>query len=462
MKNAANKSFDDEELGTADQAAVLGADGGPARPATGTQLTVLDDDLDDEWLDEELTDEELAALGEEDFEAAFDDEFDDILDDLGGDLDTDFEDDLSINDDDPNGIVSGDLDDIDEIDDFEILELPPSTDAQVRAEQSGGASPAPVSESAPSQASNDPASEDYDPLGDDLFDDFSEAETVAPPPRAEQSFDHEYGDPAIDDDGLGETGQIDDDPADTDETVHFEMDDEFSIDDELKEPEADTSGGGAVVVKGAHSEVAKKAKGKVAASVSSDDNDEDSGAEPDFDFSDADEQSGGHHRPVPRISIHAFCETARNSKILEQAAVDRRLSKAHFTMHMGGVEKAIDLYQSSSTPNLIVLETTRGGVELIQQLGQLAEVCDPSSKVVIIGKVNDIRLYRELIRQGISEYIVNPKSPLQVIKSISELYVDPSAPPIGKNHCICRDPWRCRLIDHRPQCGVVLCGGFQE
>jgi len=138
------------------------------------------------------------------------------------------------------------------------------------------------------------------------------------------------------------------------------------------------------------------------------------------------------HRPVPRISIHAFCETPATTALLEKAAVDRRLSKAHLTIHMGGIAKAVDQFQTSSTPNLIVLETMASGSEIFAQLGELAEVCDPSTKVVIIGQVNDIILYRELIRQGISEYIVRPQSPLQIIKTIAELYVDPSAPPIGR------------------------------
>ena len=138
------------------------------------------------------------------------------------------------------------------------------------------------------------------------------------------------------------------------------------------------------------------------------------------------------HRPVPRISIHAFCETPATTELLEKAAVDRRLSKTHLTIHMGGVSKAIDQFQTAATPNLIILETLASGAEIFAQLAELAEVCDPSSKVVIIGQVNDIILYRELIRQGISEYIVRPQSPLQIIKTIADLYVDPAAPPIGK------------------------------
>jgi len=138
------------------------------------------------------------------------------------------------------------------------------------------------------------------------------------------------------------------------------------------------------------------------------------------------------HRPVPRISIHAFCEKPETMELLERAAIDRRLSKAHLTMHMGGIAKAVDQFQSASTPNLVILETLAGASEIFAQLGELAEVCDPSTKVVIIGQVNDIILYRELIRQGVSEYIVRPQSPLQIIKTVADLYVDPSAPPIGR------------------------------
>lgn len=142
--------------------------------------------------------------------------------------------------------------------------------------------------------------------------------------------------------------------------------------------------------------------------------------------------SDDDHRPVPRISIHAFCETPEMTALLERAAVDRRLSKTHMTMHMGGLPKAVDHFQTASTPNLIIIEALEGGDQLFAQLGELAEVCDPSTKVIVLGRANDIGLYRELMRQGISDYIVRPKSPLQIIKSIATLYIDPAAPPIGK------------------------------
>jgi pilus assembly protein CpaE len=153
---------------------------------------------------------------------------------------------------------------------------------------------------------------------------------------------------------------------------------------------------------------------------------EEGGEVSEFDSGDDD------HRPVPRISIHAFCETPETTSLLERAAVDRRLSKTHLTMHMGGLPKAIDHFQTAATPNLVIVETLGGGRELFAQLAELADVCDPSTKVIIVGRANDIGLYRELMKQGVSDYIVRPRSPLQIIKAIAALYVDPSAPPIGR------------------------------
>jgi len=63
-------------------------------------------------------------------------------------------------------------------------------------------------------------------------------------------------------------------------------------------------------------------------------------------------------RPIPRISIQAFCENGETAEALQVAAEDRRLAKAHVSIHMGGAEAAVAHYQASPTPNLIVIEST--------------------------------------------------------------------------------------------------------
>jgi pilus assembly protein CpaE len=139
-----------------------------------------------------------------------------------------------------------------------------------------------------------------------------------------------------------------------------------------------------------------------------------------------------HERPVPRISIHAFCEFPDTGAALQRAGSDRRLAKAHLTVQLGGLQAAIDHYRGQVTPNLLIVETRLQGKEALDELDHLAEVCDSETKVIVVGRVNDVELYRELMRRGASEYLVAPLNPLHLTEVISGLYLDPKADPIGR------------------------------
>ena len=138
-------------------------------------------------------------------------------------------------------------------------------------------------------------------------------------------------------------------------------------------------------------------------------------------------------RPVPRISIQAFCETDGIAVPIERAGEDRRMSKAHLKIHMGGIATAVEFYQGAPTPNLIIVESRNEPRQLIDSLGELAELCDPSTKVVVIGHYNDVALYRDLIKAGVSEYMVAPISLADIVGVITHIFVDPQADPIGRS-----------------------------
>jgi len=139
-----------------------------------------------------------------------------------------------------------------------------------------------------------------------------------------------------------------------------------------------------------------------------------------------------HERPVPRISIGAFVEFPDTGAALQRAGGDRRLAKAHVNVQLGGIQAAMDHYRGQVTPNLMIVETRLNGQAALDELDKLAEVCDPTTKVIVVGRVNDVELYRELMRRGASEYLVAPLNPLHLIEVISGLYLDPEAAPIGR------------------------------
>jgi pilus assembly protein CpaE len=137
-------------------------------------------------------------------------------------------------------------------------------------------------------------------------------------------------------------------------------------------------------------------------------------------------------RPIPRINIQAFCKDQETAAIIQEASEDRRLAKAHVTVQMGGAKAAVAFYGNASTPNLIIIESMLDRDGVLGELDRLAEVCDPGTKVVAIGHINDVMLYRELVRRGVSEYVVAPLNVLQVIESISAVYTDPETGPVGQ------------------------------
>ena len=143
-------------------------------------------------------------------------------------------------------------------------------------------------------------------------------------------------------------------------------------------------------------------------------------------------QDASRARPIPRVNIQAFCEDQDTATVIEKASQDRRLSKSHVTVQMGGAQAAIGFYKNASTPNLIIIESLLDRTDMLGELDRLAEVCDPGTKVVAIGHVNDVLLYRELLRRGVNEYVVAPVKVLQIIESISALYTDPETGPVGQ------------------------------
>lgn len=143
-------------------------------------------------------------------------------------------------------------------------------------------------------------------------------------------------------------------------------------------------------------------------------------------------ESEGHIAPAPRVSVHAFCETVETAAAVQAAADDRRLAKAHVKIQMGGIGAATATYHTSPTPNVILIETESRTDEILRGLDQLSEVCDEGTRVIVVGRVNDVLLYRGLTRRGVSEYLIGPINAIDVVRAICGLFSAPDAKPVGR------------------------------
>ena len=165
--------------------------------------------------------------------------------------------------------------------------------------------------------------------------------------------------------------------------------------------------------------------------------------------------------PVPRVTLQGFCETNEIAAIVQAAIAERRMDKVHAKVQMGGPAAAVEAFRESPTPNVIVLETVTDARTLIGHLDSLSESCDAGTKVIVIGHVNDIQLYRDLMRRGISDYLIAPTSPEAAAQFFKADHRDRS----GEGHLRslfqrrwntcrsldrdCRRQGRCRRLDSR-------------
>ncbi len=140
----------------------------------------------------------------------------------------------------------------------------------------------------------------------------------------------------------------------------------------------------------------------------------------------------GGDRILPRISMHAFCVRSPLLTLMNRIGDDRRMANVALEVHEGGVPAAIQYYSQETTPNVLVIEATGDRQRMLADLDALAEHCDENIRVVVVGETNDIRLYRELMDRGVSEYLVAPINPVQLIRSIAALFSDPETPFVGK------------------------------
>jgi pilus assembly protein CpaE len=139
-----------------------------------------------------------------------------------------------------------------------------------------------------------------------------------------------------------------------------------------------------------------------------------------------------HIAPAPRVSVQAFCETVETAAAVQAAGEDRRLAKAHVKIQMGGATAAVEAYRASPTPNVIIIEAENRADAILARLDQLAEVCDAGTRVIVVGRINDVTLYRELTKRGVSDYLIAPVGTIDVVRAVCGLFTSPEAKPVGR------------------------------
>ena len=127
---------------------------------------------------------------------------------------------------------------------------------------------------------------------------------------------------------------------------------------------------------------------------------------------------------LPRARVEAFAVSTAVLAAVDGAARDRRAARSEFVIHRGGFAEAIARYRDHPPPDLILVEDAASVDRLKVQIEALAELCPPSTRLAIIGLCNDITLYRQLIKLGVSDYMAQPVTPLTLLDSLGTILLE--------------------------------------
>jgi len=114
-------------------------------------------------------------------------------------------------------------------------------------------------------------------------------------------------------------------------------------------------------------------------------------------------KSGAGMKPADFIAV---VTDKSSEEVIKRYVTDQVMPHTH--VQTGSLDDMIRILQQvERSPSRLIVDIS-GSSMAVSDLARLAEVCEPSVKVIVVGDRNDVGLYRSLLQLGIHDYLVKP------------------------------------------------------
>ncbi|MBL6933238.1 MAG: P-loop NTPase, partial [Rhodospirillales bacterium] len=86
----------------------------------------------------------------------------------------------------------------------------------------------------------------------------------------------------------------------------------------------------------------------------------------------------------------------------------------------GSAAEAVDALNNIPTPEKLVIDLS-GSADPIADIDALAQVCQPDTRVIALGDINDVNLFRHLMDMGVQDYLLKPVSAEDLNEAVSRV-----------------------------------------
>ena len=132
---------------------------------------------------------------------------------------------------------------------------------------------------------------------------------------------------------------------------------------------------------------------------------------------------------LKKENLVAFIDNQQTKEILEFAIQNIGLSNCN--VQIGDIEKAVHYIIDNKSPNILIVDITKRELP-ISDLQNILKVIEPGCMIIVIGESNDVGLYRDMLRMGITDYIVMPIT-IEFLSSTITTLVEGSAEYVALN-----------------------------
>ncbi len=106
------------------------------------------------------------------------------------------------------------------------------------------------------------------------------------------------------------------------------------------------------------------------------------------------------------------------TKTIAQDVVDK-FENLYAQILDGGVEEASNFLKTTMYTKVVVVDASRSTL-ITSDVEKLMSVCAPETTVIILGKVNDVSIFRDLVKLNVADYLVMPLNFDILMRSLNE------------------------------------------
>lgn len=128
------------------------------------------------------------------------------------------------------------------------------------------------------------------------------------------------------------------------------------------------------------------------------------------------------------LPLMAFATDEVTRGQLERAAAETGFAAQ---VYVGGWEQALAALADVAPPAFLVIDLS-DQEDVVAGVNAVAEFCEPGTRVLVMGAVNDVATYRALLDMGVSDYLVKPVTAPQAASALRRM-AEQAAPAEGRS-----------------------------